>query len=186
MNAIVPSDAGFSLLEMLAALAIASFVVLSIGGLLLIGVHLRDRDLESTKVATSLLELQTLFLLTGGDLDRQIDGARDNGFALVPHSGQSVAHPLRLDLAANAESRALEFVGIDETGVIDLTAFNAVSLQYLTLGAQSPHWVRAAELAAMAPIAARLILKLNQRVWRPLVWVASSRVLPTLAIGGAT
>lgn len=77
------SDAGFSMVELLVATAITSFVALAAGGLLALGSQARDRVDASLDIQASLVDLVSLASLAAREVAVSIDQAGASGFTLV-------------------------------------------------------------------------------------------------------
>lgn len=165
-------DAGFTIVELLVAVAIASLVVIGIGTLFAIGMQVRDRAAESAAVQSSLIELQALAGLANSEVGLTITTPSEAGFALVPlQPGRSDLDGWRAQLIQAAPAVRIELRRGNNVSSVDLAAFDAVSIEYLVVGSNSAAWIGGASFGGADVQAARLRLVLGSRVWRPLLWI---------------
>ncbi len=163
-----PPDAGFSLIEVLVALVIASFVVMAIGGLYVLTGTLRSRATEAAQVEDTLVDLQGLQSALGDDVALTIDAPRPDGFTLAPSTTRT-GRPLQLRLTA-APLR-IDLTSTSRTSGVDLSPFAEAAIEYLVRGADGRANWGAGPVTSGQPLAARLRLALHGRVWRPLLWI---------------
>ncbi|MBI4924136.1 MAG: prepilin-type N-terminal cleavage/methylation domain-containing protein [Devosia nanyangense] len=167
------ADAGFSILEVLVALAIASLVTMAIGGLFVLASTVHGRVDEAERVETALLDVQGLLRIASDAVDLMIARPAADGFALVdanPGAGASPGNDQNLSL----RSKRAELARPDSAAAADLSIFEKASLEYLTVAAEGAVWKSAETLGGGKPVAVRFRLQLHARVWRPLIWIASS------------
>jgi hypothetical protein len=161
-------EAGFSVLEILVALAIASTAMLAVGGLFQLTMTVSSTITSNERVSKSLLQLQQLLRATDKEVGLAIAEASNEDVILTAMAEEPQARKLVLSLG-NGQLRA---VGA-RTVVADLSAFDAVQLEYLAEVNQRPAWsstvIRLREVLGI-----RLRLTLGARTWRPLVWIASA------------
>lgn len=161
------NDAGFSLVELLVAIAITSMVVLAIGGLLTLGVRVKDRGDEAMTVQIALMDVEALAGLADGEVGFALAKPTDDGFELERRDG------LTWSMALAGE--AVELRRGERISRALLSAFERVSLEYLAVTGKAGAWVEARRIGATtASIAVRLRLQRGERVWRPLMWIADS------------
>lgn len=163
-------EAGFSLVEVLIAIAITSLVAMAAGGLLVLGVAARDRVDESIRIEASLLALGSLAALTGGEVWMGAESAENVGFALVGTDKR-----WQVDLS---EGPSIALQQRERTNRVDLSPFEDVSLEYLVRRGDGGAWVGAEAISSAELVAVRLRLASGRRVWRPLVWAASEWPVP--------
>lgn len=173
-----PPDAGFTIIELLVAVAIASLVLIGIGGLFAVGAQVRDRAADNAAVQSALIELQALLSLATSEVGLKAAAPADTGFALdvvaerrVELEGWSVA------LQRPPSGPRVELQRGASTSSVDLTAYDAAALEYLVVSSDTPSWVSAVEVAGAEIRAVRLRLELGARVWRPLIWIPQSLAL---------
>jgi prepilin-type N-terminal cleavage/methylation domain-containing protein len=163
-----PSDAGFALVEMLVALAIAALVSMAIGGLFVAVSSVRDRIAEAEEVQRALLDVEAVGQRVSQRMDVAMINPSVSGFDLSQKDGDAVDHVV-LDLR---QRRSMRFVVGERQLTADLAQFTDVKLEYLLRVGAQLLWKQANALAGQSPLAARLRLGLKGRVWRPLVWAA--------------
>lgn len=165
-------DAGFTIIELLVAVAIASLVVIGIGALFAIGATVRDRATDSAAVQAALIELQALASLANSEVGLAIVTPSEAGFALQPaEPGRSGLDGWRVQLVRPAAGARIELHRGNNASSVDLAAFDAVGIEYLVVGSQSVAWTAGASVGGADARAARLRLTLGPRVWRPLLWI---------------
>lgn len=162
-------DAGFSIVELLVAIAITSLVVLAIGGLLTLGLKVRERADENMNIEAALVDLHALATLAGSEVGMSLRAAGDEGFEL--ERGETLRWMVALDEGPDAP--AIELRRGERASLVELSGFEAVSLEYLVPMGAMADWVTPARTGGQPPLAARLRLSSGDRVWRPLVWIAS-------------
>lgn len=172
------SDRGFSVLEVLVALAIASTAMVALGALFQLAMRVSETIATSKRVHTALLDLQGVLDVLGETRD-EAHNTSGQSFDLTSPRDEDVAH---ITLAAGgAENRELLITGSSGSTRADLTVFDEAKLEYLhRVEPATLRWVEAVPASDLV-LAARLRLKLGERVWRPLVWIVSPidrRTLP--------
>jgi hypothetical protein len=170
------ADAGFGILEVLVALAIASLVTMAIGGLLVLASTVHGRVDEAERVETALLDVQGLLRIATDSVGLMIVRPAADGFALVdasPVAGSSPADDQNLLLRSKDASKRVELARNGSAAAADLSIFEKASLEYLTVAAEGAVWKPAATIGGGKPVAARFRLQLHARVWRPVIWLAS-------------
>lgn len=168
----VRPDAGFSIIELLVAVAIASLVVIGIGALFAIGSQVRDRSADSAAVQSALIELQAMATLATSEVGLTITAPSDAGFALTAlEAGRTGFEGWDVRMIEVSPEARLELRRSSNTSSVDLAAFDAVAIEYLVVGSQSMDWVGGTSTAGTEIRAARLRLSLGSRVWRPLIWI---------------
>jgi len=167
MPASPSSEAGFALVEMLVALAIAAFVSMAIGGLFVAVSSVRDRMTEIQGVERALLDVEAVGQRVSQRMDVAMINPSVSGFDLS-HKDDAVDH-LVLDLQ---HPPSMRFVVAERQLTANLAQFTHVKLEYLMRAGAQLQWKEANALGGQGPLAARLSLSLNGRVWRPLVWAA--------------
>jgi prepilin-type N-terminal cleavage/methylation domain-containing protein len=164
-------DSGFSVVEVLVALAIASIAVIILGGLFQLAVRVSDTLATSKSVHTALLDLQGVLQLLGDDFDAEIQRPATAGFIIASASAGELAH---LELNAAGTGLALNFVRPTNPGRVDLAVFEEARLEYFErTGPEMFEWVETVRSPNSA-FGARLRLSLSGRVWRPLLWMVPS------------
>jgi hypothetical protein len=164
-------DGGFSIIEVLVALALCSLVVMGIGGLVSLAVQARSSVDETAKVQVALVDLQAILLLTGEATNLAVVKPTAEGFDLViPKVGAASEISRRVELSAS--DGRLELTRGDRIAIADLSVFDSAALEYLALD-PDPAWMSGDALMQSMPVGARLRLELKDRVWRPLVWMIS-------------
>lgn len=166
------TDSGFTIVELLVAVAIASLVVIGIGALFAVGSQVRDRAKDSTAVQSALVELQALATLATSEVGLAIVTPSETGFALAPlEVGRAGLDGWEVQLIRASSDARLQLRRGSNTSSVDLAAFDAVGIEYLVVGSQSADWVGGVSVAGTETRAARLRLGLGPRVWRPLIWI---------------
>ncbi|OEO31855.1 hypothetical protein VW23_014355 [Devosia insulae DS-56] len=165
-------DAGFTIVELLVAVAIASLLVIGIGALFAIGGQVRDRAADNAAVQAALIELQALATLATSEVGLAIATPSAAGFALTPlETGRPELDGWEVRLTQAAPDLRLELRRRSNVSSVDLAAFDAVGIEYLVVDSQSPAWTGGASVAGAEARAVRLRLTLGSRVWRPLLWI---------------
>jgi prepilin-type N-terminal cleavage/methylation domain-containing protein len=169
------ADAGFSLLEILVALAIASLVAMAIGGLFALTGTLRTRLSETAQLEAALVDVQGLAQLLSAEIGLRLADPAADGFELVrpdPIAGNQPAPLAQLRLA---QGKRLEVTQATRVATAEVVAFESTGLEYLVRApGGAMKWQPASAANSAAPIAVRLRLVLRDRVWRPLLWVSNS------------
>lgn len=173
------SDAGFTIIELLVAVAIASLAVIGIGALFAIGSQVRDRTSDSAAVQATLIDLQALAALADSEVGLTVGTPSAVGFDLLPtepNGRRSAGWQVRL-VGAASDIR-VELRRANDATSVDLAAFDAVGIEYLVVGSPPPVWTGGASIGGADVRAARLRLVLGPRVWRPLLWIPGAYTAP--------
>jgi prepilin-type N-terminal cleavage/methylation domain-containing protein len=173
------SDRGFSVLEVLVALAIASTAMVALGALFQLAMRVSETMATSKRVHTALLDLQGVLQVLEEKQD-EVHGATGRSFDLTSPNAEAIAH---VTLGAeNAEGRELLVSGPSGSTRADLAIFEDARLEYLyRIEPSTLRWAEAVP-APDAVLGARLRLTLGERVWRPLIWIVSPIDPRTLAV----
>jgi hypothetical protein len=168
------ADDGFSIAELLVALAITSFIALAIGGLLTAGLRANEHVDENAAIQSALVDLQGLAALAASEVGFALSEVGERGFALVRQRSMEPPVTWTVGLRSEHGETAIELWREKRRSAASLAAFDAASLEYLTqdMGGD-PSWV-AASRGLRTALAVRLKLERGRRVWRPLVWMAAS------------
>ena len=171
-------DAGFSLLEILVALVIASFVVMAIGGLFALTITLRARVAETSRVEASLVDVEGLEQLLAGQIGLRIAAPTAAGFGLVrpDQVADNVAKPLvHVRLSSDPGDANIQVTVATRVATAELVSFESAALEYLVPAPSGDmNWETNRGSNSAAPVAVRLRLTLRDRVWRPLLWIGGS------------
>lgn len=171
----LPNDpeAGFSLVELLVALAITSFLVIAVGGLIRLSADARGRIEEAGRVEAALLDLRAISEALAGPKGPSIIRFDDSGFDLFappaqPSNGATMT--ARLAGTSGAMSIVLDELASHRRSSVQLGAFETASLEYLDASGPDYVWQSAAA-AGRSPAGVRLALSRGARVWRVLLWI---------------
>jgi prepilin-type N-terminal cleavage/methylation domain-containing protein len=171
----LPSDAGFTIIELLVAVAIASLVVIGIGGLFAIGSQVRSRAADNVAVQTALIDLQAMMSLATSELGLAITTPSDAGFGLaVLERTRTGLEGWGVHLIRSPSNLEIELRRGNNASSVNLSAFDTATLEYLDVTSHSPKWVGVTGGQGDEVRAARLRLGLGARVWRPLIWIPSN------------
>lgn len=177
-------DAGFTLLEVLVALVLASLLMIAVGALFVFVGQLRDRVKTTGMIEQSLLDARA----AGSVLSSWSSGLNKVSVATVDVTGFSIQRisaadgmtaVARVTLRPSADRHA-SFLSISNSAdtspsSVDLSAFDTAEIEYLTSTAQSIAWVKPDQLGAAKPRAIRLDLTSNPRRWLVILWVDNGR-----------
>ena len=167
-------DDGFSIVELLVAIAITSFVVLAIGGLLTLGLRVKERVDENGAVQSALIDLQGLAALAASEVGFVANTIGERSFTLVKESAARSPVAWSVALHSAVDGADIELKRERRTSAVSLTAFDTTELEYLALVAGRYSW-NTAKGGIRSALGIRLKLQQDNRVWRPLIWIASSR-----------
>jgi hypothetical protein len=165
------ADAGFSTVEILVLLALASLALLAVGGLQYAAIGYLDAQERGARIQNALFELQSagLQLSEGPGLLQDASAA---GFVLyAPDSMASGERGEFGEVRLDEATRSLTVQLLKSSTSIDLSAFTAATLEYLTDDGEVPDWVF--PVASGQAIAARLVLWDGSVAWRPMIWSRS-------------
>lgn len=172
------ADAGFSIVELLVAVAIASLAVIAIGALFAVGLQVRDRAADNAAVQSTLIELQALMALATSEVGVELTAPSETDFALeaVQESRAELVN-WGVQLTSAPQAR-IELRRGSNASSVDLSAFDTAVIEYLVVSSEAPSWTSGAGVGGSEARAARLRLSFGQRVWRPLIWIASANAFP--------
>ena len=172
------SDAGFSIVELLVAVAIASLVIIAIGALFAVGLRVRDRAADNAAVQSTLIDLQVLTEMATSEVGLEITEPSETEFRLeAVQEGRAGLVDWKALLVTSESRVRIELRRGSNTSSVDLSAFDTTAIEYLVISSQAPSWTGGAGVGGSDVRAARLRLSLGQRVWRPLIWIASANAL---------
>lgn len=155
------ADSGFSMVEMLVALAIAALLAIASGSLIALGAGTKERVEDVAQIEAALVSLNSIAALAASELHDRIEVADADGFSL---SGEG--QPLRFDLKA----KLLGLRDGDAQNQVDLAAFDTARFEYLVDEPQGGRWLDGRSTSQRELVGARLTLRHGSRTWRPLVW----------------
>lgn len=164
-------DAGFGMVELLVALAICAALAVGAGGLISLGLKLRDRVELTTDVQRALLDLKAVGSELAGGAWVGLGEAEAADFTLcrnAPGFAPALAGTFSLT------DRGVSYRTASASSSADIGVFEARSLEYLVATADEQEWRAAGQLAGARPLAARLKLSLGARTWRVLLWMQQS------------
>lgn len=162
------TDAGFGMVELLVALAICSVLAMGAGGLVSLGLQLRDRAESTGQVQQALLDLRALSSEFGGGTWVGLGDVGDNGFRLC-RSGPGQDAKMIGTFSLLSDRASYRTASATTEAVISI--FKTNTLEYLVATPTEQDWRPAGALAGTRPIAARLLLGLGVRSWRMLLWM---------------
>lgn len=165
-------EAGFSLVEVLVAVAIISGLIMGIGALITNVAELSSRTEATSRIMAALIEVNTLRGLAGAEIAVTATRPTSIGFDLEPQpGGQRPPVPRKFFLNGAGAKVQLEYASGDARAAVDLSIFEAISIEYFVPSAQTLLWQDTPLDSAIA--GARLVLRYGARVWRPLIWMRS-------------
>lgn len=174
------SDAGFSLLDILVALVIASFVAMGIGGLFALTSTLRARVDETSSVEATLVNVEGLEQLMSRELALRVSSPTAAGFGLVRPdqvAGDIAAPLVQVKLSSDPGNGRIQVTTTTQVATAELVSFENAALEYLVPARSGGmDWEADGGSTAAAPIAVRLRLTLRDRVWRPLLWISNAPI----------
>lgn len=155
------------MVELLVALAIGSLVMMGAGGLLAMGLTVRERVESAEALQRNLLDLRSLTSTLVGGSFVLLGDANDSGFVLcrvLPNSTPARLGEFRLegDQAVYREK--------SETVSTTTDAFERVNVEYLVVGPTQQSWLTSADLQGARPVGARLRLVWREWTWPLLLW----------------
>jgi len=155
------SSAGFSLVEVLVALAIVAGLMVGIGALTGTVTSRTARARDAETILTTLIEVEGAALSLGQSRADRLLVALPDRFDLSPD-----AHA---KLTRSDQAMRFELDNASATSRLDLSVFDTASLEYLSPSAASLWSATPPDLAAVTGI--RVILRHGSRTWRPLLWL---------------
>jgi hypothetical protein len=169
-------DSGFGILEVLVALAIASAAVVALGSLFYLAMRLSDTLSMSRRVHVALQDLQGVLGFLTEDMTLQ---ARQGPSGFVLTSRTTPGDVASVDLRKGPESAELVISGSQLSARADLATFDEAQFEYLERPSPgASRWI-ASSPSPGVPLAVRMKLRLGDRIWRPLIWIASAARLST-------
>jgi prepilin-type N-terminal cleavage/methylation domain-containing protein len=171
----VKQDAGFTLVEVLVALVIASILLTAVGGLVAFAGALSQRSGQQHMVLDTLSNLQTLsdqfeaWPLAWAVSD--FSGAEEEA-NLRTEGGAEVILQLREATTSTPAALAWRGEGIVAPGQISMAGFAEAKLEYFLTRRDPPRWVGAFDQLGETPSAIRLNLTDGRRQWVPVLWAA--------------
>jgi hypothetical protein len=170
-------DSGFGILEVLVALAIASAAVVALGSLFHLAMRLSDTLSMSRRVHVALQDLQgVLGFLTE---DRALEVRQGSPGSFVLTSRTTPGELASVDLRKGPVSAELVISGPQLSARADLATFDEAQFEYLERPSPgASRWIASSQSPGV-PLAVRMKLRLGDRIWRPLIWIASAARLST-------
>ncbi len=168
-------DAGFTLVEVLVALVIASILLTAVGGLVAFAAALSQRSGQQHAALDTLSNLQTLSdQLEAWPLSWIVsDIAGVEGEAnLRTESGAEVILQFHQATTLTPAALAWRGEGIVAPGQISMAGFAEAKLEYFLTRRDPPRWVGAFDPLQETPSAIRLNLTDGRRHWVPVLWAA--------------
>lgn len=177
-------DAGFTLLEVLVALVLASLLMIAVGGLFVFVGQLHDRVKTTGLIEQSLLDARAagavLSSWSSGLNKVSITGIDPAGFSVQRISAADGTTAVARVTLGGSDDKHAAFLGVSNSAdappsSVDLSAFDTAEIEYLTSTAQSIAWVRTDQLGTAKLRAIRLDLTSNLRRWFVILWVDNGR-----------
>jgi prepilin-type N-terminal cleavage/methylation domain-containing protein len=167
-------SAGFSLVELLVALAVASAVIVGLGAIFVFAGELRSRTSEVAAVDSALVDVAVLGLQVERFAKAGIVVKSRTQFDLVPLADAD--HVLSFTLSSEDRSLdmdrpTLSFDGSPQRTSVDVSVFDVAQFEYLLDDAGVPRWTAAESQPPTEVLAARLLLKKRHRTWPLVIWV---------------
>jgi len=181
MASVAAEDGGFSMVELLVALALAALVAMAAAGLLTLGLTVRDRVEETSRVEAALVELKGLTNALAIGSRTSLAVPATDGFALRQAADGAPPFDLGRFLLVVEAPSSVVYEGGGRSSSVDLSAFDQVGIEYLEVTPQAHAWKPSGQLTT-SPVAARLRLSAATLTWRLLLWMQ----LPDDAAMGAT
>jgi prepilin-type N-terminal cleavage/methylation domain-containing protein len=166
--------AGFSMIEMLIALAIASLVMIGVGGLVAFGVELRDRSILVADIERALLDLSAFSSLIEEAGFESVGSVGDDGFELAGRRNLPSQQGFGVRLAEGLLVVGPPGVSIEAEQAAAMAAldrFDDARMDYLVQAGSRWHWEPARNTEDQRVRGARLILKQAHRSWPVVIWV---------------
>lgn len=168
------SDDGFSLVEVIVALAILSVLVMAIGGLIQFGSQLQSRTAHEARIELALIDALAL----RSDLGRwQTSGEQSvapssDGFILTKSDADAVKRGITLAIDVE-NTLTVRSSGADVFSSVDLSVFESAQIEYLSTVGESD-WRGASAAGSEAVDAIRLVLTDEDRQWWAVLWIKGS------------
>lgn len=163
-------DSGFSMVELLVALALAALVAMASAGLLTLGLTVRDRVEAASQVQAALLDLKGLTNALAAGSRVSLFAPATDGFVLRQAAGGVSPLDLGRFRMIVEPSSAVVYEGSGLSSSVDLSAFDQVGIEYLEVTPQAHAWKPSGQLVD-SPAAARLRLTAAALTWRLLLWM---------------
>jgi hypothetical protein len=163
------AEDGFSIVELLVAIAITSFVMLAVGGLLTLGLRVKERVDENAAVQATLIDLQGLAALAASEVGFAMSAVSERGFELL--KPRAAGPPIAWSVELHGAEIELQRERLKSR--VNLAIFESAELEYLAPATGHAEWLPAKSVMSQA-LAVRLRLKRDRHVWRPLLWIGSS------------
>lgn len=162
---------GFSLVEVLVAIAIAAGLIVGLGALLTNVGELGSRAEENNRILEALIEINAFRTFVSTPAPVTLTQASTSGFVIAPDPAeQQPVQSTEISVASATAEAKLHYTRGDASAAVDLSAFESISIEYLSVSAQTFAWQQAL-LADSGVQAARLVLRRAGRTWRPLIWM---------------
>ena len=172
MSRAVAHESGFSVLEVLVALAIASIATIALGAMSYLAIRVGDAVSSSRRVQIALLDLQGVQKVLGDSEAGDIVQPATGSFVLASSANDQPVAEVRL--TGGSEPHGLVLSGRSVLTRADLAAFDEVGFEYLERAdASGARWVATSQQSD-AVLGVRMTLRLGGRVWRPLIWIAAA------------
>jgi len=168
---ILRRDAGFTLLELLVALAISSLIVMGIGGLFAFAGDLKSRSERATAIQAALVDLRAIVTTIAGSPPVILSAARRAGFELQLASAVGTTATIAV-LSFHDGALFADYPTAGQMTSVDLSAFDGASIEYLVYSAQTPAWVSSDLVGADGVLGARINLRERHRHWPLVLWVS--------------
>lgn len=163
--------AGFSLVEVLVATAIAAGLIVGLGVLLTNVGGLGSRAEENNRVLEALVEINAFRALMSAPAAVIVTAASASGFVIGPDpTEQQPVQSAQVFFSGATEETRLQYTRGNASAAVDLSVFEAISIEYLAGSAQTFAWQQAL-LDDSEVQAVRLVLRRAGRTWRPLIWM---------------
>lgn len=171
----VKSDAGFTLVEVLVALTIASMLLTAVGGLIAFAGALSQRTAHQNLVLDALVRIQSLSdQLEASRLEWSPRATADGADRYVLRTAEGAGIELWAIADTGKKSSVLLWggTGVAAPGQVDLSAFQSSGLEAFIEAAGQTRWVAADRLGADTPRMLRISLADGHRKWFPILWVS--------------
>jgi prepilin-type N-terminal cleavage/methylation domain-containing protein len=169
--------AGFSLVELLVALAVGSAIAVGLGGLLALAGELRSRTSDVAAVSSTLVDMETLALLLEHSRKGEITRFDDTHFEIVlPPAGPRDAGALSIVVAdrhitVSAGVNKASTEAAPPTSSVDVSVFDMARFEYLLEDIGGARWAAAELTSDGAVLAVRAVLRRDHRTWPVVLWV---------------
>jgi prepilin-type N-terminal cleavage/methylation domain-containing protein len=165
------SAAGFSLVEMLMTLVIASSIAIGLGTMFSFASELRSRVEVVEAVQMALVDLAALALQVERFPRGDIAPLGDAHVEIVAAATDGEQR-FSIDLV-DRQLAVIPDQGTQRTGAVDLSAFEAVRFEYLLERDARFEWSDAIAAEGTTILAARIVLDQGNRSWPIVIWSRS-------------